>query len=134
MLHLLGTVLVGNFDGQIQLGRADHDRATQLFTAALDAARSASDQFTILISLYDLALSDQAHGDLGGAVRPLREGLSLAAEAGDQTTAAYYLEALAAVARQHRYSSGATGPGRRAAISTPAGPCIYGAGACSAGM
>jgi hypothetical protein len=82
MLHLLGTVLVGNFDGQIQLGRADHDRATQLFTAALDAARSASDQFTILISLYDLALSDQAHGDLGGAVRPLREGLSPAAEAG----------------------------------------------------
>ncbi|HEX3750454.1 MAG TPA: DUF4062 domain-containing protein [Streptosporangiaceae bacterium] len=100
MLYFLGTALVGNFDGQIQLGHDDHDRATQLFTAALDAARNASDQFTILISLYDLALSDQARGDLDGAVRLLREGLSLAAEAGDQTTAAYYLEALATIARQ----------------------------------
>jgi predicted ATPase len=100
MLYLLGTALVGNFDGQIQLGQADHDRASQLFTAALDAARRASDQFTILISLYDLALSGQARGDLDGAGRLLREGLSLAAEAGDQTTAAYYLEALAVIARQ----------------------------------
>ncbi len=67
MLYLLGTALAGNFEGQIQLGHGDDDRAGQLFTAALDAARRASDQFTILISLYDLALSDQARGDLDAA-------------------------------------------------------------------
>ena len=52
----------------------------------------------ILVSLYDLALSSQARGDLTAAAGHLTEGLSLAAEAGDQTSAAYYLEALAAVA------------------------------------
>jgi predicted ATPase len=100
MLYLLGTALAGNFEGQIQLGHGDHDRAGQLFTAALDAARRASDQFTILISLYDLALSDQARGDLDAAGGHLRDGHLLATEAGDQPTAAYYLEALAALARQ----------------------------------
>jgi predicted ATPase len=100
MLYLLATALVGNFDGQIQLGHGDHDRAAELFTAALDAARRAPDQFTILISLYDLALSDQARGDLDAAGGHLRDGHLLATEAGDQPTAAYYLEALAALARQ----------------------------------
>jgi hypothetical protein len=51
------------------------------------------------ISLYDLALSSQARGDLDGAAELLREGLSLAAEAGDEPTAAYYLEGLATIAR-----------------------------------
>jgi len=37
---------------------------------------------------------------LAGASGYLKEGLSLAAEAGDETSAAYYLEGLAAVAGQ----------------------------------
>ena len=67
--------------------------------AGLDAARSTADWFTVLVSLYDLALSSQARGDLDGAAELLREGLSLAAEAGDEPSAAYYLEALATIAR-----------------------------------
>jgi tetratricopeptide (TPR) repeat protein len=98
--YLLVAALVDNFLGQIQLSKADYDRAAQLFTAGLDAARSTPDRFTILISLYDLALASQARGDLDGARGLLRQGLSLAAEAGDESAAAYYLEALAAIARQ----------------------------------
>jgi tetratricopeptide (TPR) repeat protein len=98
--YLLVLALVNNFLGQIQLSNADYDRAAQLFTAGLDAARSTPDRFTILISLYDLALANQARGDLDGAAGLLRQGLSLAAEAGDESAAAYYLEALANVARQ----------------------------------
>jgi tetratricopeptide (TPR) repeat protein len=98
--YLLVAALVDNFLGQIQLSNADYDRAAQLFTAGLDAARSTPDRFTILISLYDLALTSQARGDLDGARGLLRQGLSLAAEAGDESAAAYYLEALAAIARQ----------------------------------
>jgi len=90
--------LVCNFLGQIRLSQADHDRAAQLFTEALNAARSAQDRFTILISLYDLALSSQAQGDLTGAAERLQEGVSQSAEAGDEPSVAYYLEALAAVA------------------------------------
>jgi predicted ATPase len=98
--YLLVVALVNNFLGQIQLSKADYDRAAELFTAGLDAARSTPDRFTILISLYDLALARQVRGDLDGARGLLRQGLSLAAEAGDESAAAYYLEALAAVARQ----------------------------------
>ena len=98
--YLLVVALVDNFLGQIQLSKADYDRAAQLFTAGLEAARSTPDRFTILISLYDLALASQARGDLDGARGLLRQGLSLAAEAGDESAAAYYLEALAAIARQ----------------------------------
>jgi predicted ATPase len=96
--HLLDVALVCNFLGQIRLSQADHDRAAQLFTEALNAARSAQDRFTILISLYDLALSSQAQGDLAGAAERLQEGVSQSAEAGDEPSVAYYLEALAAVA------------------------------------
>src|SRR5271170_3998260 len=86
---------------QLGPGRAvNHDRAAQLFTDALTAARKAADRFTILVSLYDLALSSQARGDLAGAAAHLQEGLALAAEAGDETSAAYYLQVLAAVAGQ----------------------------------
>ena len=60
--HLLDVALVCNFLGQIRLSQADHDRAAQLFTEALNAARSAQDRFTILVSLYDLALSSQVPG------------------------------------------------------------------------
>jgi tetratricopeptide (TPR) repeat protein len=98
--YLLIVALVDNFLGQIQFGNADYYHAAQLFTAGLDAARSTPDRFTILISLYDLALASQARGDLDGAAGLLRQGLTLAAEAGDEPAAAYYLEALAAVARQ----------------------------------
>ena len=98
--YQLVVALVDNFLGQIQLSSADYGRAAQLFTAGLDAARSTPDRFTILISLYDLALSSQARGDLDAAAGLLRQGLSLAAEVGDEPAAAYYLEALAAIARQ----------------------------------
>ena len=37
--HLLDVALVCNFLGQIRLSQADHDRAAQLFTEALNAAR-----------------------------------------------------------------------------------------------
>ncbi len=96
--HLLDVALVCNFLGQIRLSQADHDRAAQLFTEALNAARSAQDRFTILVSLYDLALSSQAQGDLAGAAERLQEGVSQSAEARDEPSVAYYLEALAAVA------------------------------------
>ena len=98
--HQLTAALVDNFSGQIQLSLGDYDRAAQLFTDGLSVARRAQDRISILISLYDLALSGQGQGDLTGAAEHLKEGLSLAAEAGDQTSAAYYLEGLAAVARR----------------------------------
>ena len=106
--HLLDVALADNFLGQIQLGQGDHDRAAQHFTDGLTAARSAPDRITILVSLYDLALSRQAQGDLAEAERLLKEGLSLAAEAGDEPTAAYYLEALATVASQQDNQERAT--------------------------
>ena len=96
--HLLDVALVCNFLGQIRLSQGDHDRAAQLFTEGLNAARSAQDRFTILVSLYDLALSRQAQGDLTGAAERLQEGVSQSAEARDEPSVAYYLEALAAVA------------------------------------
>jgi len=65
-----------------------------------DPLRSAQDWSPLLVSLYDLALARQAQGDLAGAAAHLREGLTLAAQAGDETSAAYYLEALAGIAAQ----------------------------------
>ena len=96
--YQLDVALASNFLGQIKLDQEDHQRAAELFTDGLTAARSAADRFTILVSLYDLALSRQARGDLSSAADLLRQGLSLAAEAGDEPGLAYYLEALAAVA------------------------------------
>jgi hypothetical protein len=72
----------------------------RLFTDGLAVARRAQDLIPILISLYDVALSSQAQGDLADASGHLKEGLATATEAGDETSAAYYLEALAAVADQ----------------------------------
>ena len=91
---------VDNFLGQIRLSQGDNDAAARLFTDGLTVARRAQDFIPILISLYDLALARQAQGDLGGAAGHLKEGLALAAEAGDETSAAYYLEVLAVVAGQ----------------------------------
>jgi hypothetical protein len=98
--YLLAVALRDNFLGQLRLGQEDHHGAAQLFTDGLTAARSAHDLLVILVSLYDLALAAKAQGDLAGAAGHLQEGLALAAKAGDQTSAAYYLEALAAIAGQ----------------------------------
>jgi predicted ATPase len=96
--QLLNVAFVYNFLGQIRLTQGDDQAATRLFTQALTTARRAPDRITILISLYNLAVSNHARGDLSGAAAHLTEGLSLAAEAGDETSAAYYLEGLAVMA------------------------------------
>src|SRR5215469_8031984 len=98
LLELMVASEVPNFLGQVRLAQGDHESAARLFTEGLTAARVLADRPSILVSLYDLALSRQALGDMTGAREHLTEGLSLAAEAGDQSSAAYYLEAIAAVA------------------------------------
>jgi predicted ATPase len=98
--QLLTVALLDNFLGQVRLSQADNDAAARLFTDGLTVARRAQDEIPILVSLYDLALSSLAQGNLAGAAGHLKEGLAIAAEAGDETSAAYYLEALAAVAGQ----------------------------------
>ena len=98
--HLLTVAVVDNFLGQVRLSQGDNDGAARLFTDGLTVARRAQDPISLLISLYDLALTSQAQGDLAGAAGHLKEGLALAADAGDETSAAYYLEGLAAVAGQ----------------------------------
>jgi len=67
---------------------------------AVTRPRRARDGVPILISLYDLGLARQAQGDLAAAAGHLKEGLAMTAEVGDETSCAYYLEALAAVAGQ----------------------------------
>ena len=73
--YLLDVALASNFLGQIQLDQGDHRRAAEMFTDGLSAAHSAADRFTVLLSLYDLALSRQAGGDLDDAADLLRQGL-----------------------------------------------------------
>jgi hypothetical protein len=68
--------LVDDVLGKVRLGQGDNDAAAQLFTDGLAVARRAQDWL------------------------PLQEGLALAAEAGDETSAAYYLEVLAGIAGQ----------------------------------
>jgi predicted ATPase len=96
--YLLTTAFVDNFGGQVRLSQGDNDAAARLFTDGLAVARRSLDSIPMLISLYDLALARQAQGDLLAAAGHLKEGLVLAAEAGDETSTAYYLEVLAAVA------------------------------------
>jgi predicted ATPase len=98
--HALAWVLVDNFLGQVRLSQSDQDAAAQLFTDGLAVARRAQDRVSLLVSLYDLALASRAQGDLAGAAGHLQEGLAQAAEAGDETGVAYYLEVLAALAAQ----------------------------------
>jgi predicted ATPase len=97
---LLTVAFADNVLGQVRLSQGDNDAAAQLFTDGLAVARRAQDRVTLLISLLDLALANQAQGDLADAAGHLHEGLALAAEAGDETSAAYYLEVLAAAAEQ----------------------------------
>jgi predicted ATPase len=98
--HRLAAVLVDNFLGQVRLAQGDNDAAAQLIADGLAVARRAQDRISLLVSLYDLALARQAQGDLAGAAGHLREGLAMAGMVGDETSAAYYLEVLAAVAGQ----------------------------------
>jgi predicted ATPase len=100
--HAFAVAEAYNVLGQIRLLQGDNARAARLFTDGLNAARGVPDRFTILISLYDLALSSQAQGKLTSAAEYLHEGLSLAAETGDQASVAYYLEELAAIASLRR--------------------------------
>ena len=81
--HLLTIAFVDNFLGQVRLSQGDNDAAARLFTDGLAVARRAQDGIPILISLYDLALSSQAQGDLAGAAGHLKEGLAMTAEAQD---------------------------------------------------
>jgi tetratricopeptide (TPR) repeat protein len=92
--------LVHNYLGQIPLSQGDNDAAARLFRQGLNAARRVPDRFPLLISLYDLALSSLARDDLAGAAGFLREGLSVASDAGDESSVGYYLQRLAALARQ----------------------------------
>jgi len=98
--YLLTAALADNFLGQVRLGQHDHDGAARLFTDGLAEARRGPDAVALLASLYDLALAGQAQGDPAEAEGHLKEGLALAAEIGDETSAGYYLEALAGVAGQ----------------------------------
>jgi predicted ATPase len=91
---------VNNALGQVRLGQGDNDAAARLFTDGLAVARRAQDWNPLLVLLYDLALARQAQGELAAAAGHLQEGLALAAQVGDETSAAYYLEVLAAVAGQ----------------------------------
>jgi predicted ATPase len=101
--YLLDVALASNFLGQIRLGQKEHHHATKLFTDGLAAADSAADRFTILVSLYDLALGHQAAGELDDAADLLRQGVSLAAETGDEPSLGYHLEALADLATRQNH-------------------------------
>jgi len=107
--YLLALALAANFLGQIQLSRGDHDRAAGMFTDGLNAARRAQEHFTILVSLYDLALSSHQQGDLSRAASLLEEGVSVAVKAGDRSAVAYYLEALGPVASDQGHPERAVG-------------------------
>ena len=107
--YRLDVALAANFLGQIRLDQGDHRRAADLFSDGLSAAHSAADRFTILVSLYDLALSRQAGGDLDDAADLLKQGLSVAGEAGDEPSLAYYLEALASTAARQGHPGRAVG-------------------------
>ena len=99
--QLLTGALADNFLGQVCLAQSDNDAAARLFDDGLTVGRREGDSIAILVSLYDLALARQAQGDLAGAAGHLKEGLALAADAGDETSVAYYLEVLAADAGRH---------------------------------
>jgi predicted ATPase len=90
--------LAYNFLGQIPLSQGDPERAQQDFAKGLEAASHIPDRFPLLVSLYDLALSCQARGELGDAAEHLRQGLRFASEAGDEASVGYYLRRMAVVA------------------------------------
>jgi hypothetical protein len=96
--YLLFVCMVNNILGHVRFSQGDLDGAARLFAAALAAGREGQDRLGFLVSLYNVAANSRAQGDLAGAAGHLKEGLALAAEAGDETSAAYYLEGMAAVA------------------------------------
>ena len=96
--YLLFLCMVNNILGHVRLSQGDLDGAARLFSTALAAGRAGQDRLGFLVSLYNLAASSRAQGDLAAAAGHLKEGLAVAAEAGDETSAAYYLEGMAAVA------------------------------------
>jgi predicted ATPase len=118
----VSVALVYNFLGQIPLSQGDPDAADRLFRQGLDAAHRVPDRFPLLISLYDLALSSQAREDLADAAGFLREGLSVASDAGDNSCVGYYLQRLAALARQRG------DPGRAARLLAAADALLQAAG------
>ena len=97
-----------NFLGQIPLSQGDNDAAARLFSQGLDAARRVPDRFPLLISLYDLALSSQARETWPARWDSCEEGLSVASDAGDESTVGYYL----AARWRHWPGSGTTRPRR----------------------
>ena len=98
--YVLTVALLDNFLGQVRLGQHDHDGAARLFADGLAEGRRAPDAIALLVSFYDLALASRVQGDPAGAEGHLKEGLALAAKTGDETSAGYYLLAMAAVAGQ----------------------------------
>jgi predicted ATPase len=98
--QLLTASFMDNVLGLVRLGQGDNDAAARLFTDGVAVARRAQDWSPLLVLLYDLALARQAQGDLAGAAGHLQEGLTLAAQAGDESSAAYYLQVLAGIAGQ----------------------------------
>ena len=107
--YLLALAIATNFLGQIQLSHGDHDRAAGMFTDGLNAAQTAQEHFTILVSLYDLALSSHLRGDVSRAARLLKQGVTVAVKAGDWSAVAYYLEAFGAVASDQGHPERAVG-------------------------
>ena len=95
---LFALAMANNYLGQIELAQADAESAAGQFASALTAARTAPDNFTLIITLFDVTAGRLAQGDLAGTADSLAEGLSLTAEVGDESSAAYYLEALADLA------------------------------------
>jgi predicted ATPase len=98
--HQLTLAWVDNVLGLVWLSQDDNDAAARLFTDGLAVARRSQDWSPQLVLLYNLALARQAQGDLAGAAGHLREGLTLAVQVGDETSAAYYLQVLAGIAGQ----------------------------------
>ena len=103
-----------NFLGQIRLGHGDHHRAAELFTDGL----SRGPQRGRPVHHPHLALRPGPQPARPGATWTtppdlLRQGLILAAEAGDEPSLAYYLEALAALAARQDEPGARRLPARR---------------------
>ena len=98
----MSIALVHNFLGQVRLSGRGGQRRRRGPSLQPGPGRGPPrpDRFPLLISLYDLARSSQARDDLAGAAGFLREGLSVASDAGDEARVGYYLQRLAALARQ----------------------------------
>ena len=65
--YLLFVCMVNNILGHVRLSQGDLDGAARQFSAALAAGREGQDRLGFLVSLYNLAASSRAQGDLAGA-------------------------------------------------------------------